>query len=252
MRRYDRIEGCRDVALEVDVAGGERMLVHPQDGRLVLVDLGKHEIVAHYQRTGNLQAETRRLATPPASFVDEVPPGFFTFDIESEWRDYANEADPAWLSYLDEQQGAVANAVLTAIRRCAADARAWHMALLMGGPGTGKTSILLNLVSRCIELDIVPQVVVSDEVAEYIEAATHIGLDTFRTTLAAAKYRQDGDVLFVDDPDQLGDINDAKWFAQQRKYRTVVVGVDPLQMQGTPTTISCGWQADRPASRCTL
>src|SRR4051794_7937412 len=49
LQRYDRLKGARfGTVLELEVAGGPRMLVHFESGRVVLLDVGEHDVVRRY------------------------------------------------------------------------------------------------------------------------------------------------------------------------------------------------------------
>lgn len=230
LRRYKKVAGISPAVREVDIAGAERLLFHWRDGEMFLLAVGSHEVVGHYQETGKVDAEIARCKPLPQRIADLTAAGYFTFDVEEEWRDFANEADPAWLSYLAPQQAQAVDRVLS--RTLSGSSRDWHFSLIVGGPGTGKTSVLLNLFDRAFECDLQPQIIISDEVAAFIKSAAGIDLEGYRTTIESAARESAGGILLVDDPNSARDVERVRVLAQQRHFRAVVVGVDPLQLSG--------------------
>lgn len=234
LRRYPAVSGLRGKVREMDISGGERLLFHHRDGTVHLLEVGDHEIVPHYKQTAALGAELSKTRPLPPGIARLTTSGFFTFDVEKKWKRFANEADPDWLTYLDRPQAAAVRSVLRRMAETASHPRAWSFTVLIGGPGTGKTSILLNLFCRALEIDVIPQIVVEDQVAEFVEASG-IKLDACRVALHQADALSEGGILLVDDPQTVNQILRAKALAQLRRFRAVVVAVDPLQMRTAPT-----------------
>jgi hypothetical protein len=231
LRRYNKLKGLVPAVLEVDIAGGERLLMHWRDGTVYLLEMGGHEVVKRYKATARVTDEVARCKSLPERIEKLVAVSYFTFDVDEEWQSFATEADPSWLNYLDDQQGRAADRILS---RAGANqnAKVSYFGLLTGGPGTGKTSVLLNLFSRAWENELVPQMVVEDQVAEYIEASACIDIEPYRCTLKEAQRKSAGGMLLVDDPHSALDIERARWLARKREFKAVIVGVDPLQMAG--------------------
>ena len=146
IRAYGSVEGISQDVREVDLSRGDRLLFHVRDGVVYLLDMGKHAVVPRYVATNSLQSELKSAKAPPADLECSRPPGFFTFDVEAEWRTFANEAEPSWISYLDIEQEAVVASVLARLDDQRTDPRAWNLTVILGGPGTGKTSILLTFL----------------------------------------------------------------------------------------------------------
>lgn len=247
LRSYNKVKALKESVWELDVSGADRLLFHVKDGMIILLVVGKHEIVRDYVSTANVSREVATAAEPPKSLTTARPHGFFTFDAHEQWQSFANEADPAWLSYLDTEQGAVVCQLLNAIDHRGTDLQSSPLALVMGGPGTGKTSILLNLLDRLFELDLMPEVVVSDQVADYINAASRIDLRSYQTTLQQAQVTPRGDVLLVDDPDDVDSLKALRSLAQSRKYRAVVALFDPLQVRGKLDDLKLARLSEQPS-----
>jgi hypothetical protein len=230
LRKYNKVKGLAPAVWEMDISGAERLLFHCRDRTVHLLAMGGHEIVEHYKKTAALETELQNARSLPPALERLASAGFFTFDVESEWRQFADEADPSWLTALDKQQHAAVKRILKRVNENEANQRAWCFYLIVGGPGTGKTSVLLNLFSRALEQNIVPQIVVEDQVAEFVRDSGGLNLDACRVSLYQADALSEGGVLLIDDPQFVNQIQHAKVLAQLRRFRAVVVAVDPLQL----------------------
>ena len=237
LRKYNKVKGLVPTVWEMDLSGAERLLFHWREGVINLLAMGGHDIVGHYKNTAALETELGNMRPLPPGIERLTAAGFFTFSAETEWKQFANEADPAWLTYLDRDQATAVADILKSIQGTAQDPRAWSFWLILGGPGTGKTSILLNLFCRAIELDIVPQIVIEDPVLEFVRDAGGSDLAPYRVGLHDADVQFEGGVLLVDDPRSMEEIKRAKSLAQMRLFRCVVVAVDPLQLASDATDI---------------
>jgi hypothetical protein len=99
--------------------------------------------------------------------------------------------------------------------------------LVIGGPGTGKTCILLNLLKRLVdsgEDDI--HLGLSPKVSEYIQRSLGLSVDRFGQDADSAQ------VLLIDDPATAGAM-DTYCTAKGAVPVAVVLAVDPLQMTET-------------------
>jgi hypothetical protein len=217
--------------LEIKVTGGDRLLAHWRDGVLYLLSLGEHESVGHYASTVKLESELANCKRLPDEIIAVAEQGFFLSASVDQWQQYANETDPQWLSHLDPPQ---VNAVETIFQKAANGAEPnWSFTLLAGGPGTGKTSILLSLADRAWDHRLVPRVVAHDPVIDYIESCLpNCRLRDLAYDLRSGERPSEPSILVVDDPHDAREIKRAKWLAQSRVFSAVVVGVDPLQLVG--------------------
>ena len=236
LRRYGKVEGMAPDVREMDISGAERLLFHYRDGVIHLLVMGDHEIVKHYQKTAALEAELPKVRPLPEAIDRLASAGFFTFDIEEEWQQFADEVDPSWLKYLDRPQAAAVDRIFQGIAERAQDARSWSFTLIVGGPGTGKTAILLNLFTRAIESDLIPQIIIEDQVADFI-GKCGMDLSAWRVALRDAEVSSEGGILLVDDPGSIRDVQKVKRLAQMRRFRAVVAAVDPLQTSDDTTDL---------------
>ncbi len=230
LRRYPPVEGMRKKVLEIDISGGDRMFAHYRDSTLYLLWFGDHDSTKHYKETANVESEIQRCGPLPAFLSRLMNAPFFVFNLEEDWEDFANEADPSWLGFLDKQQGKAVSQLIARTQDAAS--KDWCFAVVAGGPGTGKTSVLLSLFERVWECDLFPQVIIEDQVSDYVRAFGGIDLSPYRLTVNTAERLSEGGILLVDDPKSLTDIEKLQWLARSRAFRAVVVAVDPLQLAG--------------------
>lgn len=231
LRQYRPVQGIAPAVIEIGISGAARMLAHWNGGCLYLLAVGGHEIVGHYQSTGRVAQEILHCKPMPERLASQIIPNYFTPDVEEDWKHFANEADPSWLQHLDTQQYEAAVGILN--RAMATQpGEAGCFEVIAGGPGTGKTSIILNLFDRAWEADLIPRIVIEDHVSDYVRKAIGVDLTPYRCTIGDAKQLVDSGILLVDDPRSVKEIEAAKWLAQSRVFRSVVVGFDPLQLDG--------------------
>lgn len=246
VRRFDTLAHLNKVRImEIKIASGSRMLVFHKDDRLTLLDVGDHEIVPRYQNKflmADLKGCTRvgRCFFPEDDFA-----GFISQTPSDRSEAFGNELDPEWVYYLTDTQKGIVRPVVSSVPR--ADPNNPRFRMIVGGPGTGKTAILLKIL-----LDVRgqkrarPLIVLSDQVGNYIEKALGIDLCGCRVThesLAARNYRfdtldTDYNVLLVDDPRTTEEIN-AIFDAAYGICRVAVVAFDPYQLKSDITDREC-------------
>lgn len=232
-RRYDRVAGAawlQKPVLEIDLAGGPRMLAIDAPDALVLWRMGGHDLIG--QLTRDRPPPPSRYVPLPAGFVIDQPSRLFPVDAREPYQAFGNEMSAEWIYWLDEQQAEVAERVANSVESAWLEGTFAHHALL-GGPGTGKTTILVALLKRLSDLHhrgaaLDVRLLASDRVTEQIERST--GWDLSEVRFDAKN--QDCDVLLIDDPASLDrDID----HALGTSGASVVFGVDPLQMDESIT-----------------
>lgn len=97
--------------------------------------------------------------------------------------------------------------------------------MIVGGPGTGKTCILLNLL-RDLSEDYEVGIHISDALAEYIERMTGANISEYRSSCFDETPL---DLLLVDDP-TLDELKSAVRLKDEGVLKSVVLGFDPLQL----------------------
>ncbi|MEP7074343.1 MAG: hypothetical protein ABI878_00925 [Acidobacteriota bacterium] len=220
LHQYDRLEQCSERVIEVDICGAWRILADYTNNSLILLDLGNHEVVPRYNdRKRDLDLSS---ATPaPKVFYSSTASNFFKRNPDRTVTvAYAEETTDDWLYFLtDEQQY-----VLDCIENRLLD-KDECSSMIVGGPGTGKTCILLNLLHDLSE-DYEVGIHISDALAEYIERITGANISKYRSSC----YDETPlDLLLVDDP-TLDELKSAVRLKEEGFLKSVVLGFDPLQL----------------------
>jgi hypothetical protein len=136
---------------------------------------------------------------------------------------------PEWLYFLAEEQNSIFESIFDQIINEISGDGGKSRHIIMGGPGTGKTCILLNLLKYFVDYaEYQIGIDIADHVVSYIEATTQTNIAQF---VARPPYASQLDVLLVDDPAQL-----AQTLAlASTTSMTTVVAFDPLQLQDSIT-----------------
>lgn len=228
-RRYDRVAGLNTPTpvLEIDVAGGPRLLA-VDDGDLTLWRLGDHGLIDAVVRS-KPPLPTEREPLPP-HFLPGTQLRLFPEDADEGFIDYANERSGDWAYWLDDQQFDAATRIAAGIEDAYLEGRrAVHG--VFGGPGTGKTTILVWLLKTLAtvepggaELDVV--LAAPKSVVNQIQNSTGWDLEDF--TLRNREPDGAGpDAILVDDPDSMYAV---EAMLDDHPDASVVFGFDPLQM----------------------
>lgn len=226
--------------LEIDIGGGKRMLAWSGDegGRgddLTFLGFGEKTWFYSY-RSRQLAADLLTRSPMPERLLPGGPALLRTSGAET-LTPFANETEPEWLYFLSEQQEAVADAIVESAFDAVTDEREPpSLHFVVGGPGTGKTCVLLQVYRQLWGLGLVAvrdvRLETSDLVADYLAAST--GMDA-----VDLKRRHASDasipVRLVDDPDDRASIEAAVADARVRGARAVVIGFDPLQLRESMT-----------------
>lgn len=222
--------------------------------------MGDHEITGRYASRGAVSSDLASAVCLPDRFRlgrsnSFFPPaGVGPLGHMTAW---GPERNPEWVYFLSDEQATVCDEVIEAIEAVLAVDDHYTVQLIVGGPGTGKTSILLQLLARLSS-----QVVesgetwnvglrVSDRVAEYVTRATGWDLTASRGLggLAGTGYSEidvdirrgtptpedSPDVLLVDDPAGLRVINTFAGHARRGSLKAIVCAFDPLQLDQSIT-----------------
>lgn len=228
-RRYDRVAGLKSQApvLEIDLAGGPRLLA-VDDGELTLWRMGDHGLIDSVVRS-KPPMPTEREALP-VQFRPGSRLRLFPEDADEIFIDYGNESSADWAYWLDDQQFDAAIRVSDSIQAAFLEGRRTVHGIF-GGPGTGKTTILVWLLKTLATvepgsaaLDVVLEAPTS--VINQIENSTGWELREFTLEAHEANGRSPN-VILVDDPESLNAVEDV---LETHPDASVVLGFDPLQM----------------------
>ena len=226
MHRYDRVAKLpKEGVLELKVSGAHRLLAEFDEGCLRLLSVGDHDVVEEYTKA---KLYMDRLQHEPAhdrfwpDFEPEIP--FFRRRPSLEFSSFGPENQPEWLYFLSLQQHEVVNEILE---------KQWFTddagpSIVLGGPGTGKTVILLNLLKDSCDLGVPAYLVVGDRLGAYIEACLpELSCDLFghiRDIPAGTE------ALLLDDPGSLAELQRRLATAAASGCTRLVAAFDPCQM----------------------
>lgn len=237
-RRYDRVAGLDQRVLEIDLAGGPRMLAIDR-GEIVLWRMGDHSIVDKVVRDRPpIPEQTQPL---PDQFDIGARLSLFPEDDDRGFIDYANENTADWVYWLDNEQAEAAE-WLARVTYESWDAGVPLHAGLLGGPGTGKTTILVWLLKQLSLVDedglgMEVKLMAPPAVVNQIENSTGWDLSPF--VLAEAlpadsdtDPEEAPDVILADDPGSLFDLG---VLMARFSSSSVIFGFDPLQMADSVT-----------------
>jgi len=235
--KYDRVEQLKpEVVLELELGGGPRLLGHWRPGVLTLLEIGEHDkAVSRYERSW-LQRELSEAGPADRNFFPDKSRvrRFFLSNPDRRRAMYANEADPDWIYFLTPQQMGIVSKIEQATKRSSLSKPSRFF--IVGGPGTGKTSILAKLLIDLRAQGHKPGLIVSDQVGGMIERSGAINLAVSRldiddmndVTSRASSF----DIALFDDPQGVLAIERLCSIAPGL-FRTVVIAFDPCQLDAT-------------------
>ena len=213
------------------VSEGDRLIFSPTDG-LLLVDVGPHEVMEEFQALGN-QKRRDILAdktTVPEWFLSEFKSetpvtnplsqtsNLTEFDnSEMRWL-YEEELNEAWLQFLDTQQTNLKDKIFNELK-LPGD---FEFHLILGGAGTGKTVVLLNLALSLASAgrNVICQF--NEQVIKYLNSGK-------QRVPGAGLAMQQGAVVLLDDPMSFALLRQKLAEARKCEVRALVVALDPFQ-----------------------
>lgn len=244
LRSYDRIRHIQKrIVIEIDISGANRMIAAVNAERITLLDVGDHGTVGNYPAR-SLPDDIEKAVRARAAFWPDNGQfaKLFEGSIGNKYEIFANEFDPEWLYYLSVQQKGVADSILRQTAR--AHTNEPRFFIIAGGPGTGKTSILLKLLFDLKKTNRTnPALVVSNELAKHIQLCLKgvnlSGCQIDHRELARRAYHLDYfdeeyDVLLFDDPETLEQMKSVL-AAAYGACKVVVLAFDPYQLHGDLT-----------------
>lgn len=226
--RHDRgyLEGTKKKVLKLDVARGHRLLA-VDDGDVTLWCLGDHNIMKKVIANKVPYPQDRRELPPqfrPGYLSRLLPPDHEFQDSPHLYANFLDENAREWIYRLGDEQGDSARRMLSGIEVSYLEGSRRIFAI-SGGPGTGKTAILVWLLKALTDFDdeglgLDVRISMPNQVLNQIRKSTGWDLNPFL-------YEKNPDVVLVDDPRWLFETSGL--FA---KYpdASFVLGFDPLQM----------------------
>lgn len=229
-RGYDRLahlDTDLGQVLEIDVSRKDRLVGLWRPPTLLLLDVGGKSVVPRYSRS-MLQTDVASRAAAPVGFYPSHTPtlGLFRNEDSSKWNEFAGENSAEWLYYLTPGQAGIVGTIRRQLRRGSTESP--NRYFIVGGPGTGKTSVLLTLLVSLTAESKSVRVMVSNALRDHLEASG-ISIQKFRVTGFDRWLFPEFDVLLVDDPGDASLIQAALDNAYGTS-RAVVVAFDPSQL----------------------
>ena len=222
------------------ITSGDRLVFVINNKDLILTDIGDHDVMDEYARMPRLaRNQDLNKATIPAEwFVKRmeqylklpVPSNLGSntdlssvlneiFLSESDRWVYEEELDEGWIHYLDENQNKVVEDIMKELLSPNDNLK---VHFIYGGPGTGKTVVLLNLALRLEKLGRSVSFQLNDQVAKYLNRGRQ---KVPGINLGFAP----GVTVLVDDPASIDEFADAIRKAQANQCKALIIGFDPLQ-----------------------
>jgi Txe/YoeB family toxin of Txe-Axe toxin-antitoxin module len=232
-------------AYKTAVTSGDRLVFVVEKNEIILVDIGKHEVMDDYARMSR-NARNKDISSShdvdswfanklnkklleKSSARNKSNPGQQKIDISEimseeiqgdEFRYiFDEELNEKWVLFLDEQQSNIANNIYKDLELPEDNIKIHY---ILGGPGTGKTIVLLNIAIRLENADKAVSFQLSQGVLKYLNSGS--------TKVPGANLGPGpGVVLLIDDPADLQGMNGIIRQAKSSKCRAVVIALDPLQ-----------------------
>ncbi len=227
-RNYGRLAQISDV-LEVDVSGASRLLATYENGELNLLDVGGHEIVPRYN--SGLYATDRFQKLPaPETYWPEGPRHELNFFARSpcfSYSEFGPEQQQEWLYFLSDQQSEILTELFVSICDTLKNNDQPRPFFIVGGPGTGKTSILINLLKEMTDYGHTCSLSVSQEMVHFTnKCLPEIEIDRFICDHGESPLSK---IWLVDDPADNVAIED--WLKRAASSNSaIVVAFDPCQL----------------------
>ncbi len=232
-RLYQRIAGASNKVFEIEISGGCRMIAYWEPPRLTLLEMGGHDLVPMFDES-RAQELVANAVPAPKVFTLLGSHEFFLPDRPGAAVPYANEVSPEWLYFLDDDQDRLSSELCQAAEDVLLSGVGPALHLVIGGPGTGKTCILLNLLKRLHNRErFTTKVALPHQVKKYVEDSLQISLDGVWVPsdgIASLKLDEPLDVLLIDDPTNLITLRLAFTLRERGLIRFVVAAFDPLQL----------------------
>lgn len=220
------------------ITDGDRLVFVIDDKLLILADIGRHSVMDDYSKIPRQAREidvTNASDTPLwfqksiAAALVESPSkdgdinlsdllGTSIGTSEPRWI-YDEELDSKWVQFLDESQNEIA---IELSNKFSISSNQLEIHFLMGGPGTGKTVVLLNVAQRLLDQGRSVSLQLNDQVKKYLSSGGGI--------IPGLNYGcGPGVVVLVDDPRNVNEVAESIRKAKTEGARGLIFAFDPLQ-----------------------
>jgi DNA replication protein DnaC len=230
-------------AFKTAITSSDRLIFVLEGSTLIFTDVGDHDVMDEYstlstaarnldikekktlpewlkKRVENQIALKSKARFQPKNIIMDLSDLLKSqiTDKNERWK-YEEELSPAWLTFLDREQALVSKNIFEKISVANNE---MPIEFILGGPGTGKSIILLNLAINLTNAGRAVSFQLADQVLKYLNTGNqrvpgaNLGVGT-------------GVVLLVDDPKSAKDLAKTIRQARSAKCRAVIVALDPLQ-----------------------
>jgi len=228
-------------AFRFKVTSGDRLIVVVDGETLILADIGDHDVMDEYSKMPRvardedlkkataiggtfkkllnlaLSSKSKDTGSPAPLDISNVLAGDVEGD-DSRWL-YEAELSNEWIHFLDEEQAKISE---TLFQKLVVPSDEMSVEFVMGGPGTGKTVVLLNLATNLDQAGRAVSFEASPNVIKYLSSGG-------RNVPGANKGFGPGVVALIDDPASSKVFSDSLRKAKSAGCRAIVIGFDPLQ-----------------------
>ena len=228
-------------AFRFKVTSGDRLIVVVDGETLILADIGDHDVMDEYSKMPRvardedlkkataiggtfkkllnlaLSSKSNDTGSPTSLDISNVLAGDVEGD-DSRWL-YEAELSNEWIHFLDEEQAKISE---TLFQKLVVPSDEMSVEFVMGGPGTGKTVVLLNLATNLDQAGRAVSFEASPNVIKYLSSGG-------RNVPGGNKGFGPGVVALIDDPASSKVFADSLRKAKSAGCRAIVIGFDPLQ-----------------------
>jgi len=228
-------------AFRFKVTSGDRLILVVDGNTLILADVGDHDVMDEYSKMPRLarDEDLSRATSIDGTFkkllnlalsknskdMDSPAPldiaNILIGDVDgddSRWL-YEAELSDEWVHFLDNEQAKISE---TLFQKLVIPNDEMSVEFVMGGPGTGKTVVLLNLATNLDQAGRAVSFEASPNVVKYLSSGG-------RNVPGANKGFGPGVVALIDDPASSKVLADSLRKAKSAGCRAIVIGFDPLQ-----------------------
>ena len=220
---FDRLNYLGADVYELDINEKWRSIVRVRDDALALYAVGDHNMILRHRFTPNdLKKADGEVLVP---FTQVVCEDVLNAVNRRHRRQLDAALEPRWLYKLDESQSVIFDELAAPL----VDPDVPSIkALVTGGPGTGKTSLVVQLADM---FDWNPDVVAldcSDRLAQFLESSLGERVRRCRRSVLSVKGQS---VVLVDDPATWRDVVRSFAVGEFRDARLVLVATDLAQVE---------------------
>lgn len=228
-------------AFRFKVTSGDRLIVVVDGNTLILADIGDHDVMDEYSKMPRLARDEdlkkataiegtfKKLLNLSLSSKSKDGDSHEPLDIsnvlagdvegdDSRWL-YEAELSDEWIHFLDDEQSKISEILF---QKLVVPSDEMSVEFVMGGPGTGKTVVLLNLATNLEQAGRAVSFEASSNVIKYLSSGG-------RNVPGANKGFGPGVVALIDDPTSSKVLADSLRKAKSAGCRAIVIGFDPLQ-----------------------